>query len=95
MEEQRILLDKLVKIEKGDGDDVELGISWDLLPNEPTVDLDVTAVLYDNTGTISDACYYSQLEIAGGAIKHSGDNKTGEGDGDDEVITLDLDALEP
>jgi tellurium resistance protein TerZ len=58
------------------------------------VDLDVTAVLYDNTGTIVDACYYSQLEICSGAVKHSGDNRTGEGAGDDEVITLDLDALD-
>jgi tellurium resistance protein TerZ len=64
------------------------------LPEEPTVDLDLTAVLFDMTGTVVDACFYSQLDICGGAVKHSGDNKTGEGDGDDEVITLDLDALD-
>lgn len=30
-----------------------------------------------------------------GAVKHSGDNKTGEGAGDDEMIKLDLDAMDP
>ncbi len=33
------------------------------------------------------------MSAAGGAVRHSGDNRTGEGDGDDEFIGIDLDAL--
>ena len=37
-----------------------------------------------------DSCYFGKLSILNGAIKHSGDNLTGEGAGDDEVIVVDL-----
>lgn len=37
-----------------------------------------------------DSCYFGKLTILNGAIKHSGDNLTGEGAGDDEVIMVDL-----
>jgi tellurium resistance protein TerZ len=88
-------LDSLVKIERGPNDDVELGIGWDFAQGQPKIDLDLQAVLFDATGTILDACYYQQLAVSNGAVKHSGDNKTGEGAGDDEMIKLDLDAIDP
>ena len=40
-----------------------------------------------------DSCYFGKLSILNGAIKHSGDNLTGEGAGDDEVIVVDLGRL--
>jgi len=57
------------------------------------VDLDVAAVLFDVRGQLIDAAFYKQLEIEEGAIIHSGDNRNGEGDGDDETIFVNLDQL--
>jgi stress response protein SCP2 len=44
-------------------------------------------------GIIKDSCYYNNVSAANGAVKHSGDNRSGEGDGDDEAIVIDLDAI--
>ena len=40
-----------------------------------------------------EAAFYKQLEILNGAVKHSGDNKTGDKVGDDESIQVDVDRL--
>ena len=37
--------------------------------------------------------FYNNLTASNGAVIHSGDNKTGEGDGDDESIKINVDAL--
>ena len=42
-----------------------------------------------------DACYFGKLVILNGVVQHSGDNLTGEGGGDDEVITVHLGDLPP
>jgi tellurium resistance protein TerZ len=57
--------------------------------------LDASAVLFDSVGVIKDACFYNKMSAANGSVRHSGDNRTGEGDGDDEFIGIDLDALSP
>jgi tellurium resistance protein TerD len=44
-------------------------------------------------GMIRDSCYYNNVSAANGAVKHSGDNRSGEGEGDDESIVIDLDSL--
>ena len=44
-------------------------------------------------GIIKDSCYYNNVSAANGAVKHSGDNRSGEGEGDDESIVIDLDSL--
>lgn len=49
--------------------------------------------MFDQTGQIKDACYYNKLSAANGAVLHSGDNKSGEGHGDDEHIKIELDHL--
>ena len=46
-------------------------------------------------GIIKDSCYYNNVSAANGAVKHSGDNRSGEGEGDDESIVIDLDTLPP
>jgi stress response protein SCP2 len=69
---------------------VKLGLSWEVTPGQ-TVDLDASAVCFDNTGVIVDAAFYNQLSACNGGITHSGDCKDGSVEGFDEVITIDLD----
>jgi stress response protein SCP2 len=46
-------------------------------------------------GVITDACFYNQMSADNGSVRHSGDNRSGEGGGDDEFIGIDLDTLSP
>ncbi len=63
------------------------------------IDCDASAILCGDDGKIignkaSDCCvYYGNLRHPSGAIVHQGDNLTGEGDGDDEQIMVDLSKL--
>eukprot|EP01043_Picozoa_sp_COSAG02_P029458 COSAG02_NODE_1834_length_10718_cov_3.893775_6_plen_572_part_00 len=66
---------------------LELGLAWDLDPGRP-VDLDAQCVLFDYAGKFVDVAYYNNLKAAGGAVKHSGDDRTGEGGGYDERIVI-------
>ncbi|SDQ86173.1 TerD family protein [Pseudovibrio sp. Tun.PSC04-5.I4] len=54
------------------------------------IDLDASAVLFDKNKAAIDLVFFQQLNSRDGSIKHGGDNLTGEGDGDDEVIYVDL-----
>lgn len=65
------------------------GLGWDVDDGE--VDLDVAAVLFDGSGAQRESVFFGNLEAEG--IKHSGDNLTGEGDGDDETINIHLESL--
>jgi tellurium resistance protein TerD len=59
-------------------------------------DLDASVICLDETGKlrdIRDTIYFANLSHYSGAIVHQGDNRTGEGDGDDEVIIIDLDRI--
>lgn len=80
-------------ITRGDGDDLELALQWDFFEGMDPVDLDAQAVMFDSIGNVVDAAFYNQLSACDGSVTHSGDNKTGEGEGDDEVIKIDLDTL--
>lgn len=69
-----------------------VGIGWDLLPSAwRGCDLDVSAVFFHQDGRDLGAVCYENMEDLG--CTHSGDNRTGEGDGDDEVIQVDLKAV--
>ena len=46
--------------------------------------------MFDENNTPLDSIWFGQLQSRDGSIKHSGDNRTGDGDGDDEVIHVDL-----
>jgi tellurium resistance protein TerZ len=59
------------------------------------IDLDASAVMFDAGGRKVDQVWFRQLKSRCGGIVHSGDNLTGEGDGDDEVITVDVERLAP
>ena len=76
---------------------IRLGLGWDTqqFSNDAQFDLDVTAVILNNEGKCLDEniVFYNKLTSNCGAVVHTGDNRTGEGDGDDESIKLDLNKL--
>lgn len=57
------------------------------------IDLDASCLLLDAQKNLLDVVWFRQLQSRDGSIKHSGDNLTGEGSGDDEVIFVDLTKL--
>lgn len=76
---------------------VHIGLGWD--PRTTTgdaFDLDASALLIGADGKVrspADFIFYNQPSTADGAVVHKGDNRSGEGDGDDEAIAVDLSAL--
>ena len=72
---------------------VRMGLGWDPARRGADVDLDASVIAFDVRGKDVEKVWYGNLKGFGGAISHSGDNLTGEGAGDDEVITLELDRL--
>lgn len=77
---------------------LNLGLGWDIRATDgKDFDLDAVAILLGENGKIFDAterslCFFNQKEIEG--VKHSGDNRTGAGDGDDETIEVSLNTLQ-
>ena len=78
---------------------IVMGLGWDakktkgffgLGGKEQEIDLDASCVLFDEAKTPLEAIYYGQLQSQDGSIVHTGDNRTGDGDGDDEQIIVDL-----
>ncbi len=57
------------------------------------IDLDASCLVFDDKGTVLDEIWFRQLQGMAGAVVHTGDNLTGEGEGDDEVIKVDLSRL--
>jgi tellurium resistance protein TerZ len=57
------------------------------------IDLDASCVLFDEKNGVVDTVYFGQLKSRDGSIVHTGDNRTGDGDGDDEQILVDLDKI--
>ncbi|QES50733.1 stress-induced protein [Streptomyces venezuelae] len=72
---------------------VKMGLGWEPAYRGRDIDLDASVIAYGPQRNHLDSCYFGRLSILGGAIKHSGDNLTGEGAGDDEVIVVDLGRL--
>ncbi|WP_199742705.1 TerD family protein [Nocardia stercoris] len=75
---------------------VKMALGWDPVRvqgpkglRELEIDLDASALLYVGDQLV-DTVYYQQLTSKDGHIRHSGDNLTGEGTGDNEVISVDL-----
>lgn len=71
-----------------------VGLGWDPRATTGTeFDLDASAFLLGASGKVrtdADFIFYNQLRSAEGSIEHTGDNRTGAGAGDDEVIKVDL-----
>lgn len=75
---------------------VKMGLGWDPVQQRGMfgsrtvdIDLDASVVMFADLNPI-DVAYYGQLTSKDGSIRHQGDNLTGEGAGDDEVILVDL-----
>lgn len=72
-----------------------VGLGWDTNKYDggSDFDLDASAFLCGDNGKVSadsDFIFYSNTKHSSGAVEHSGDNTTGSGDGDDEVLKVDL-----
>ncbi|MFI5776267.1 TerD family protein [Nocardia sp. NPDC051570] len=75
---------------------VKMGLAWDPVKvhgargmRDVEIDLDASALLFIGHDLV-DVAFYQQLASRNGAVRHSGDNVTGDGKGDDETITVDL-----
>eukprot|EP01156_Anaeramoeba_ignava_P002757 Anaeramoba_ignava/a219449_53.p1 GENE.a219449_53~~a219449_53.p1 ORF type:complete len:533 (+),score=174.37 a219449_53:6-1604(+) len=69
------------------------GLAWDLL-DEKGVDLDVSAVMFDQKGNIFDSVYFGNQTSKDNSLVLSGDNTTGRGEGDDETIQMILQKID-
>lgn len=72
----------------------QIGLGWEVRATDgQPFDLDASAFLLDAGGRVrsdGDMVFYNQLKSLCGAVVHQGDNRNGQGDGDDEVVTIDL-----
>lgn len=84
---------------------VTMGLGWDVRKAKGLlglfgggggeIDLDASCLMFDADRRLLDQVWFRQLKSKDGSIVHSGDNLTGEGDGDDETIHVDLTRLPP
>lgn len=76
---------------------VLVGLSWEARSTDGTdFDLDASVFLVNSSNKVrneGDFIFYNQLKSACGSVEHTGDNRTGDGDGDDEVIKVNLEAV--
>lgn len=71
-----------------------IGLGWDERATDgASFDLDASAFLLNDGGKVrsdADFIFYNQLKSVEGAVEHTGDNRSGAGDGDDESIKVNL-----
>jgi tellurium resistance protein TerD len=76
---------------------VIVGLGWDARPTAGAdFDLDASAFMVKEDGKVrsdSDFIFYNQTKSACGSVEHTGDNRTGAGDGDDEAVIVLLDKV--
>lgn len=76
---------------------VLVGLGWDARSTDgQDFDLDASAFLLAANGKVrsdADFIFYNNLRSADGSVVHTGDNRTGEGDGDDEALKIKLDTI--
>jgi tellurium resistance protein TerZ len=95
-----------IRLEKSGGGTltrVTMGLGWDVRKAKGfmglfsggggDIDLDASCLLFDSSKQVLDAVWFRQLRSNDGSIIHTGDNRTGAGDGDDEQIIVDLSAV--
>ena len=88
---QRVSLDKGVKL-------ALVGLGWDTnaYDGAQDFDLDAAAFMLGKNGKVrsdADFIFYGNLQSACGGVTHTGDNLTGDGDGDDETLFIDFDKI--
>ncbi len=71
-----------------------IGLGWDVRTTDGAAfDLDASLFMVGETGKVrsdADFIFYNQAKSACGSVEHTGDNRTGAGDGDDESIKVNL-----
>lgn len=82
---------ELLNLKKDSFKKLNIGLGWDIT-NGRTYDIDGFVLCFDNSDNYLGKVYYGMLYQFG--IKHLGDNLTGEGDGDDETLQIDLEQLD-
>ena len=80
---------------------LRMGLGWDkaraagpFSTGTPDIDLDASAVAFAD-GQLADLAFYNNLETRDGSVVHLGDNLSGRGEGDDEVLVVDLGKVHP
>jgi tellurium resistance protein TerZ len=94
-----------VSLQKSDGGTltrVRMGLGWDAVKKKglfgsrsQSIDLDASALLFGADGQLLDQVWFRQLDSQDGSVHHTGDNRTGVGEGDDESIQVDLSRVSP
>ena len=86
----------------GDLSSVVMGLGWDAMAKKglfgfsggtQEIDLDASCLLFDENRSLLDSVWFRQLRSRDGSIQHTGDNRTGDGDGDDEQIIVNLNSV--
>jgi len=76
-----------------------IGLGWDERATDGAAfDLDASAFLLTATGKVRgdhDFIFYNQLKSQDHSVEHTGDNRSGQGDGDDETLLVDLSKVSP
>lgn len=75
-----------------------VGLGWDAIKktgffgmtSKIDIDCDASVIMLNANGKMSELVYFGNKVSSKGAVTHSGDNRTGEGDGDDESIIVDI-----
>jgi tellurium resistance protein TerZ len=95
---------KISLAKEGDGTltKVVMGLGWDakkvsgilgFLGGSNEIDLDASCLMFDAQNNLVDTVWFRQLRSRDGSVLHTGDNRTGAGEGDDEQIIVDLSAV--
>lgn len=77
---------------------VVMGLGWDAAKKKgffgfggrKEIDLDASCFMFDDKKELCDLVFFNHLRSECGTVQHSGDNRTGDGDGDDEQIAVAL-----
>lgn len=83
--------------------EISMGLGWDPIKKKSgffgkllggggseEIDLDASCLIFDANKNLLDTVWFRQLKSKDGSIVHTGDNLTGDGDGDDETINVNL-----
>ena len=90
---QRVSLDKSLKM-------ALIGLGWDVNKYDGGADFDLDASAFllganEKVRRDEDFIFYGNLDSTDGSVHHTGDNRTGEGEGDDEVLIIDFSKVPP
>jgi len=83
---------------------VVMGLGWDAAKKggflsglfgggSGEIDLDASCFMFDEHNELVDLVFFNHLRSEDGSIQHSGDNRTGDGDGDDESVIVELEKV--